>query len=112
MELVGKDMIKKWRLLIGPTNCQQARSEAPNTIRALYGQEGVRNAVHGSDSTESAERELDFFFNKVIDDNSFLNQKVSCAVIKPHVLKDRKLGIMLEQLQEKLKNQNMEIVGA
>ena len=25
MELVGQDMIKKWRLFIGPTNCDQAR---------------------------------------------------------------------------------------
>ena len=50
MELVGEGAIKKWRQLIGPTNCQVARVEAPDSIRALYGTEGVKNAAHGSDS--------------------------------------------------------------
>lgn len=50
MELVGDDCIKKWRSLLGPTNCQIARVEAPNSIRAMFGSEGVRNACHGSDS--------------------------------------------------------------
>jgi len=54
MELVADDVIKKWRTLIGPTNCQFARVEAPNSLRALYGTEGVRNACHGSDAPQSA----------------------------------------------------------
>lgn len=36
--------------MIGPTKCQVARVEAPNSLRALYGTEGVRNACHGSDA--------------------------------------------------------------
>lgn len=50
LELVCSDAITKWRNLIGPTNCQVARIEQPNSIRALFGREGVKNAVHGSDS--------------------------------------------------------------
>jgi len=50
MELVAEGAIAKWRKTIGPTNCDVARAEAPNSIRALFGQEGVRNACHGSDS--------------------------------------------------------------
>jgi nucleoside-diphosphate kinase len=50
MELVSDDCIKKWRQLLGPTNCQIARVEAPQSIRAQFGTEGVRNACHGSDS--------------------------------------------------------------
>jgi len=50
MELVAEGAIKKWRELIGPTNCDVARKEAPNSIRAIFGKEGVRNACHGSDS--------------------------------------------------------------
>jgi nucleoside diphosphate kinase len=53
IELVDNDSIKKWRSLIGPTNCQIARVEAPNSLRALFGQEGVRNACHGSDACTS-----------------------------------------------------------
>jgi len=35
----------------------------PGTIRALYGENIERNAVHVSDSPESAEREIRFFFS-------------------------------------------------
>lgn len=72
MELVGKDMIQKWRVFIGPTNCQVARVQNPDSIRALYGQEGVRNAVHGSDAVQSANRELNFFFEQIPLDTRFL----------------------------------------
>lgn len=50
LELIATNCIKKWRDLIGPTKCQIARVEAPNSLRALYGTEGVRNACHGSDA--------------------------------------------------------------
>jgi nucleoside-diphosphate kinase len=33
------------------------------SIRAMYGIDGTRNAVHGSDSPASAVREIEFFFN-------------------------------------------------
>ena len=39
----------------------------PNSIRALFGTDGTKNAVHGSDSNESASRELNFMFgNQVV----------------------------------------------
>ena len=65
LELVSEDAIKKWRTLIGPTNCQVARVEAPNSLRALYGKEGVRNACHGSDARKKelqrGERDLSIY---------------------------------------------------
>ena len=54
--------IAHWRLLCGPTNSNTARLDKPNSLRALYGDDGTANAVHGSDSVESAEREICFFF--------------------------------------------------
>ena len=62
MELVAPNAIQKWRQFIGPTNTLKAREEAPNSLRGRYGTDGTRNAVHGSDSPASAERELDFWF--------------------------------------------------
>ena len=112
MELVGKDMIKKWRMFIGPTNCQVARAKSPDSIRALYGKEGVRNAVHGSDAVESAERELNIFFNKIQNKTDFLENKITCGIIKPHIFKEKKVGEMLEILIDKLNNNNMFITGA
>jgi nucleoside-diphosphate kinase len=37
--------------------------EAPGSLRALYGTDGTQNACHGSDSTFSATREIDFWTN-------------------------------------------------
>jgi hypothetical protein len=41
-----------------------ARRDKPQSIRALYGADGTINAVHGSDSIESAQREISFWFPK------------------------------------------------
>lgn len=64
MELVKDNAIKGWRNLLGPTNTQKAKDEAPGSLRAQFGTDGTKNACHGSDSTTSAERELKFFFGK------------------------------------------------
>ena len=62
MELAGPDAIKQWRSILGPTNSLKAIDEAPDSIRAKFGTDGQKNAAHGSDSPESAERELDLMF--------------------------------------------------
>lgn len=55
--------VTAWRHLIGPTNCEKAKIERYDSIRAKYAFDGTRNAVHGSDSNASASRELGFFFS-------------------------------------------------
>jgi len=60
--LEGNDAIVKWRQMLGPTHPARARISAPLSIRAMYGMSNTRNAVHGSDSPESAQRELSVFF--------------------------------------------------
>ena len=62
LELSGDGAILKWRALIGPTNSEKARDEAPDSVRAKFGTDGQRNAAHGSDAVESAERELGLMF--------------------------------------------------
>lgn len=56
MELVAPSAISKWRKFIGPTNSLKAKEEAPNSLRALYGIDGTKNACHGSDSPQSVDR--------------------------------------------------------
>lgn len=56
------DVISKWRSLIGPANVEEAREDAPESMRALFGTDNIANAVHGSDSKLSAYREIEFFF--------------------------------------------------
>ena len=57
--LQGEDVIKRYRALMGATNPANAEE---GTIRKTFGGELPYNAVHGSDSPESASREISFFF--------------------------------------------------
>ena len=59
MILEGNDAIKKNREIMGATDPKNA---APNTIRKLYGLSIDKNSVHGSDSVENAQKEIEFFF--------------------------------------------------
>mmetsp|Transcript_28379 Transcript_28379/g.46619 ORF Transcript_28379/g.46619 Transcript_28379/m.46619 type:complete len:173 (+) Transcript_28379:198-716(+) len=56
--------VRYWRDCMGATDPEQAKKENPNCLRALYGTNITKNAVHGSDSQESASRELGFFFDE------------------------------------------------
>jgi len=69
--------------------------EAPNSLRALFGSEGVRNAVHASDSPQSAQREINFFFSENIPTTALFNN-CTCAVIKPHVVLQKNVGQILD----------------
>jgi nucleoside-diphosphate kinase len=55
----GTEAFKVVRTLMGSTNPREA---APGTVRGDLALEVTENLVHGSDSTESAERELAIFF--------------------------------------------------
>lgn len=57
--LEGEGAVAKNRELMGATNPAEA---AEGTIRADFAQSIDANAVHGSDSTESAAREVAYFF--------------------------------------------------
>ncbi len=60
MVLEGEDVVKRSRALMGATNSPEA---AEGTIRREFGTDGRRNAVHGSDSPETAAREISHFFD-------------------------------------------------
>ena len=58
--LEGENAVQKNRDLMGSTNPQEAES---GTIRADFAKSIDANAVHGSDSIESAKREIEYFFD-------------------------------------------------
>ena len=60
MVLEGEDAIANVRRINGKTKPAEADE---GTIRKLYAESGSRNAVHASDSPESAAREIAIFFN-------------------------------------------------
>ena len=60
MILEGKNAVFKNRKIMGATDPNNAEE---NTIRKLYGISIDKNSVHGSDSSENAKKEINFFFN-------------------------------------------------
>ena len=59
MVLKKDNAISENRKIMGATNPQEAE---PGTIRKEYGISIDKNSVHGSDSKENAEKEINFFF--------------------------------------------------
>lgn len=57
--LEGENAIKRYRDLMGPTDLSNANA---GTLRADFSDSVTENAVHGSDSVISAEREIAYFF--------------------------------------------------
>lgn len=60
MVLEGNDVIKRYRKLMGATNYKEAEE---GTIRREFATDIEKNIVHGSDSEESAQFEISYFFN-------------------------------------------------
>ena len=58
--LEGNDAVANYRKIMGATNPEDAEE---GTIRKLYAESIEANSVHGSDSSENAEIEINFFFS-------------------------------------------------
>lgn len=61
MVLCGENAVEKLRTIMGPTDSTKAPK---NTIRGMFGTDITFNAIHGSDSLENAQIEINRFFKK------------------------------------------------
>ena len=59
MAIEGENAVARYREVMGPTGSKKAPE---GTIRAKYGTDIEKNAVHGSDAPETAKVEVGFFF--------------------------------------------------
>lgn len=66
MILEGENAVSKLRNLMGPTDSRKA---LPDTIRGKFGTDNMYNAIHGSDSDENAQIEINRFFNQKVKQN-------------------------------------------
>ena len=62
MVLEGKNVIARYRDLMGATNYKEA---ADGTIRRQFATDIEKNVVHGSDAPETASFEIAYFFNRL-----------------------------------------------
>jgi nucleoside-diphosphate kinase len=69
----GENVIATARQMMGSTNPKDAQ---PGTIRGDFGLTVGKNVIHGSDSPESAEREIGLFFKveELVSYNKLMNQ--------------------------------------
>ena len=64
MALKKENVIQDWRKLMGATDPEKAET---GTIRKLFGTNITSNAVHGSDSPQTAKQKLGIFFPEMIN---------------------------------------------
>ena len=91
MELVAEDAVASFRDVLGPTNAQEAKQTAPRTLRAAFGYDAMRNAIHGSASSADYQREASLFFGKGFGPTATFNN-CSCCIIKPHIVQEGLAG--------------------
>lgn len=72
----GENVIATARLMMGATN---PKDSAPGTIRGDFAATVGKNIIHGSDSPESAEREIALFFNEaeLVDYSKLMNEWIN-----------------------------------
>uniref|UniRef100_A0A8C7YT29 Nucleoside diphosphate kinase homolog 7 n=1 Tax=Oryzias sinensis TaxID=183150 RepID=A0A8C7YT29_9TELE len=101
MEIMGDEATSVWRKLLGPADSAAARREAPHSIRAHFGTDGLQNVGHGSESLDAAARELEFFFPSTIGhgpSNTATFTDCTCCIIKPHAVSDGLTGKILNSI--------------
>lgn len=104
LEVLKDSGIDDMHSLMGPENSLAAKNQAPGSIRAVFGKDNLRNAIHGSDTPEFAARECDFFFNqgtfkgKKNCPTSAILTNCSLLLIKPHIIQSHQLGQVLDKV--------------
>ncbi len=56
------DLVSSFREYTGPTNPELAKILRPNSLRALFGENSLHNAVHCTDLPDDGEMECKYFF--------------------------------------------------
>lgn len=90
------DIVESWRADMGPVDIEEAK-HTPETLRAQFAESNLKNALHGSDSHESAARDLAFFFPKGLGHSQKGTQR-TIALIRPSALNKNK-----DEIIEKIK---------
>lgn len=96
------DAVRRWREILGPTDPADARKDFPSSIRAQYGTTVTRNVCHGSDSPQSAQRELEICFGtkkKFGKCPAKLNY-CTLGIIKPHAVANGMTGKIIEEIMK------------
>jgi nucleoside-diphosphate kinase len=98
LELMGPNAIAKWRQIIGPTNLEVAKRDAPKSLRAQFARSTTENFAHGSDSPESAAREISTIFSAVRLASALAGSAL--CIVKPHAVRAGFAGRIVQQIAD------------
>ncbi|XP_029386756.1 thioredoxin domain-containing protein 6 [Echeneis naucrates] len=96
------NVVPAWREFIGPADIEEARRENPESLRAQYGTQTLFNAVHGSEDSDQASRELAFFFpnfrmaSVTEQDGEEEHVERTLALIRPDIARENREGILAQ----------------
>lgn len=98
LELVGEDAISRFRDVVGNTvSVDEARRIAPNSIRARFGTDNMRNAIHASGSASEFAMEQHLFFSPAFRPTAAFNN-CTCCIIKPHIVHEGLAGQIIDTI--------------
>ena len=63
MEVRSEDVVNSFRRFCGPHDPEMARQTNPGSLRAQFGLDRVRNAIHCTDLVEDGVLECEYFFS-------------------------------------------------
>lgn len=72
---------------------------APSTLRAAYGSDSVKNAVHGAADFQQKKTQMDQFFSGELPTSAMFSN-CTCAVIKPHAIQAGHAGAIIDTILE------------
>ncbi|XP_024142862.1 thioredoxin domain-containing protein 6 isoform X1 [Oryzias melastigma] len=92
------NVLSAWLEFMGPTDVNEARKVKPESLRAQYGTETLHNAVHGSEDSNRASRELAFFFPnfRVEQDGEEERVERTLALIRPGLARENRDEILAQ----------------
>ncbi|GAB5568433.1 thioredoxin domain-containing protein 3 isoform X1 [Prionailurus iriomotensis] len=103
--LLRDNCLQHWKELIGPSSVEKAKISLPESLCVQFAVEGLPiNQLYGSDSLETAEKEIQYFFPP----------QQTLALIKPHVTQEQReeilkyikeSGFEITQMKEMLLNE-------
>uniref|UniRef100_A0A667Y703 Nucleoside diphosphate kinase B n=1 Tax=Myripristis murdjan TaxID=586833 RepID=A0A667Y703_9TELE len=94
------NVVPAWREFIGPADTEEAKRDKPESLRAQYGTQTLLNAVHGSEDSDQASRELAFFFPNFrtasITEQDGEEERVerTLALIRPDIARENREEIL------------------
>lgn len=101
LDIIKSDGIRSLQRLVGPDSVEEAKKEAPSSLRARFGMTGLKNGIHVAHSLESAEQQLNILFGEsskkeIPRTAQFSNSTL--LVIRPHALLSGLSGKILDSL--------------